>query len=58
MFEILTFSVTFECLLPCPDKPVGEQDAPVGRGQRVVLPLGEVIVVVEPLIQLLNSRAP
>ena len=55
MFEIFALGITFERLLDCLEVPIGQENAPIRCGQGVVLPLSEVVVVVEPLVHLLRS---
>ena len=52
MLKLLSLCVTFQRLVARLEEPVREQEAPVRSCEGVVFPLGEVIVIVEPLVHL------
>ena len=50
-WKYFTFASPSNARLAALVKPIGQQNAPVRGRQEVVLPLGHVVIVVEPLVQ-------
>lgn len=52
VLEVLALCFTLQRPVARLEKPVCEKDAPVGSGERVVLPFGQVVFIIKPLVHL------
>ena len=52
VLKVLAFCLALQRPVAGLEEPVREEDAPVGSGEGVVLPLGQVVVIVKPLVHL------
>ena len=53
MLEILHFRITLQSTQCGFVEPAAQKDSPIGRSETVLLPLGEVVIIIHPLIHLL-----
>ena len=52
-YEVFPLCIGLKSFAYSFEVPIGEQDAPVRRSKAIILPLREIVIVIQPLIHVL-----